>query len=144
MGLGAGINWHGASGNGVRRQRQIRLKTEHRSTEEPVYRTTVFPPPQKPASPCLRENQSFSRNNAIEPQPQRSGDSPRQITPISQRRLGDTDPRQMGYRGNIVEAKTKTRSPKGEVFRSIFLLLLSLLSVPSVLSVVKLFCIAPA
>jgi len=48
MGLGAGINWHGASGNGVRRQRQIRLKTEHRSTEEPVYRTTVFPPPQTP------------------------------------------------------------------------------------------------
>jgi len=50
----------------------------------------------------------------------------------------------MGYRGNIVEAKTKRRLPKGEVFRSIFLLLLSLLSVPSVPSVVKLFCMVPA
>ncbi len=33
-----------------------KLKTEHRSTEEPVYRTTVFPPPLHPG---------FSRRMAL-------------------------------------------------------------------------------
>jgi len=59
MGLGAGRNWHGASGNGVRRQRQIGL------TDQPIYGRTGLPNhrlpfPSNPAPPCLRENQSLN------------------------------------------------------------------------------------
>lgn len=45
---------------------RIRLKTEHRSTEEPVYRTTVFSPPQ---TPRLRDS---VRASLLTPRPWRT------------------------------------------------------------------------
>jgi hypothetical protein len=68
---------------------RIRLKTEHRSTEEPVYRTTVFSPPQ---TPRLRDS---VRASLLTPRPWRtwraqpSGASATRAVGIPEGLLGD-------------------------------------------------------